>query len=123
LDEQFVLRLLIERQKVALIGVSSWDNQLNKERGIGYIVLKEGDPIVHLYTFYVTLAYSDITQIGSKSPELLYQDRYLSMLKFGIGSVDYMFGYRKKRKTSHDLENTSSGSVHAEVVDAWKDGT
>lgn len=122
-DEKFIIEPFVERNKVLLLGVYGREDELKRDRLLGYIVLYVGNPALCLYTFYAALSYSDKTNLGIKMPRLLYKDKSLLMFKFGIKDIDYLVGYREKSKETHDLENTSSSSMHTEMADAWKDGT
>lgn len=120
-DETFFLVPLVIRKSVALIGVFGIEPELDRKRLLGYLFLFIGSPFIHPYTFFLILSYSDSEAIGAKQPTLIYCDKNLHMFKFGIGEIDYFFGYRDRRK-EHDQEGTSSGSMHAGTSKAWRDG-
>ena len=120
-DETFSLIPLVVRRCVVLIGMYGVEPDLDRKRLLGYVFLFVGSPTVYPYTFFLTLCYSNPNSIGSKQPTLIYCDKSLYMFKFGMGKIEYFFGYRDRRK-EHDLEGTSTGSMHKETSKAWRDG-
>lgn len=120
-EEEFELEALVERENILLFGVMGIEKDLNSSRLLGYLLAYDENPVVHSYTFFSVLAYSKLTDIGAKRPRLIYRDKHLNFYKLGMGTIDYLLGYRNRTR-DHDVAHTSSGSVHAEFADSWRDG-
>lgn len=120
-DETSKLLPLVERKTLCVLAVVGSDNDLKRERIVGYVIVFIGSPIVHYYTFFAALCYSGADNIGVKVPKLLYQDRSILVFKVGMGAIDYYIGYRNKLK-EHIVPKTSTGSMHLDTAEAWRDG-
>lgn len=106
---------------ISLVGVYGKSSRFDRERLLGYILLFVGNPIVHAYTWYVTLCYSDEENVCRKDLDPILTDDNIRLLKVGIGACDYMFLYKSKTK-KHDESGFSDGAAHLMTADNWKDG-
>lgn len=119
-NEVFHLDVVVSKKKIALLKVFGFAKKFERNRPLGYIIVFEGTPIVHNYTFFAGLSWGDSTAIGRKEPKIIYTDQDVRMFRLGIGGTDYLFGYRHKRK-EHD-QIGSDGIVHNDMATSWKDG-
>ena len=124
--EESLTRNLVQHGNLRLIGVFARSKRL-RERRLGYVLEFSGRPIIHSYTWFVALSYTEATDVRRKPLRYLYNDENVRLARAGIGvdrggiqAFDYWIGYRDKERR-HDEEG-ASGSVATHTAGGWRDG-
>ncbi len=124
--EEPVIKNLVQHGSLRLLGVLGRSRR-QRERRLGYILEFSGNPIVHSYTWFVALAYTDAEDVRRKQLLFLYNDENIRLARAGIGvekdgiqAFDYWIGYRDKNQ--HRNEEGASGSVAIHTAGGWRDG-
>ena len=120
-NEYFVIHPRVRRSKVVLFEVCGHAKDLDRDRFLGIILLFSDNPIIHSYTFFTALSYSDPREIRKRNPKLLYENNKIRFYRVGVGTFDYFLGY-KDRKLIHDDTNQSDGALYLEMLSKWQDG-
>ncbi len=106
---------------VSLLGVYGRSVKFDRERLLGYLLLFIGTPIIHAYTWFVALMYTDEDDVRRKDPDPIATDDHIRLYKAGIGTCDYLLVYKAKTR-AHDEAGFSDGATHLETADNWRDG-
>lgn len=138
-DNRYVIRLksllqgehshtknLFGHGNVRLLGF--YARRKTRERLLGYVLHYVGSPVVHAYTWYVSISYSPVEEVKRRPMKVLYSDKKIRLLRAGIGvkindieTFDYLLCYRS-RNTEHDSIGNSDGSLGRFRQQQWKDG-
>lgn len=126
-EETLQVRNLAQHGLVHLVGVIARTKR-GRERMLGYCMLFHGRPIVHAYTWYVALSYTEPEDVRRKALRFLYSDDNLRLARVGFGvqqedgmtAFDYLITYRG-REAHHD-DVGSSGAVATQTANVWRDG-
>jgi hypothetical protein len=117
-DEQLEPDVLVD-QGIMLVQLNG--AAARNKRIAGYCLLYEGAAIVHQYTSYITLSYSDPNEIKFREPKVVYDDSWVRLLRFGLAPHDWFLGCRKK--TEMQNVDLSASAAHQRFSGGWKDGT
>jgi len=113
------LLTLNEHHNVVLFGVYGDEN--NRDRLVGYCLLFGGAPIIHHYTRYVSLSYSEPTDIRTRQMRVLFDDQYVRLTRVGVGVFDYLWICRKNVPQQLEVD-VADHAAHTRFKRAWRDG-
>ena len=118
-DEQPKLLTLCEHDRLILSGV--YGDAAGRERLVGYCLLFSGAPTVHHYTRYCSLSYSEPQDIKQRQMLVIHDDDHIRLLRFGIGTFDYLFCCRKSTPEQFEVD-LPDHVQHQQFSGAWRDG-
>lgn len=104
-----------------MVHVYGRSKRFTRERLLGYIILYNGNPVIHAHTWYTGIAYSEKDDVRRKYPLPICTDQNVRMYAAGIGKFDYLFCYKAKTR-EHDEAGYSDGATHLSTADQWRDG-
>ncbi len=110
---------LCEHDQLILFGV--YGDEAGRERQVGYCLLFSGAPTVHHYTRYCSFSYSDAQDIHTRQMLVIHDDDDTRLLRFGIGTFDYLWCCRKATQTQFEVD-LADHAQHRQFSGAWRDG-
>jgi len=111
---------LCQHHTIVLFGV--YGDEKGRERLVGYCMLFSGAPTVHHYTRYISVSYSELSDIRSRQLKLIYDDDDIRLARLGMGDFDYLWLCRKLTEEQLDVDMPDHASYQL-FREAWKDGT
>ena len=109
---------LLEHGPTLLLGIQG---KSKRDRLVGYCLLHEPGATVHQYTSYCSLSYSEPGDVKFREPEVIFDDDFVRLYKFGVGVFDYFLGTRK-RLAQQNVDGIADATAHLKFAGAWKDG-
>ncbi len=113
------LASLHEHENVVLFCVNGQEGGRN--RPVGYVLMFSGAPIIHGYTRYVSLSYSEPTDVKFRQMKVLYDDAAVRLLRFGVGVFDYLWIVRHKMDQQHSAP-VADHAAYEFYAKLWKQG-
>lgn len=113
------LLTLREHHNVVLYSING--SSTERDRLVGYCLLFSGAPMVHYYTRYTSLSYSEPADLRTRQMRVIFDDPNVRLLRFGVGTFDYLWVCRKRtdKQTQVDVADHAAYVRH---LGSWKDG-
>ena len=118
-NERPKLLTLCEHDQLILSGV--YGDAAGRERLVGYCLLFSGAPTIHYHPRYTSLSYSDAQDIRTRQMLVIYDDDDTRLLRFGIGTFDYLWCCRKATEEQFEVD-LADHAQHRQFSGAWRDG-
>lgn len=111
----------VEKQHGNLMVVVIKGKNKRRERMVGYYLLYAGRPIIHQYTNYLAVCYSEPTDVRYREVLVVHSDEYTRLYRAGVGVFDYFWGCRKKSQLHHQA-GMPACATYLKFAGAWRDG-
>jgi len=93
-----------------------------RDRLLGYCLMFSGAPRIHHNPRYCSFSYSGQTDIKQRQVRFIFEDDYVRVARFGVGTFDYLWLCRKQTPEQLDVD-VADHVAHQQFKDTWKDGT
>lgn len=118
-NEQPKLLTLCQHHQIVLSGV--YGDERGRQRLVGYCLLFSGAPTIHHYTRYLSVSYSEMSDIRSRQLKVIYDDSEVRLARMGMGVFDYLWVCR--RLTEEQLEiDAGDHAAYQMFRQSWRDG-
>jgi len=108
-----------EHQNVLLMHVYGENEE--RQRHIGYVLLFAGAPSLYWFPRYITVSYSPKEEVLFRQARVIYNDQYVRLFRFGVGTFDYLMCCRKRTEAQLE-EGWPDSSVFTHFQKSIDDG-